>query len=183
MWVIDPIDGTKEFIEGVPQFAVSIGFVVNGRPKVAVVYNPAEDSFYKAAAGQGAFLNHQPIHTSPRSDIDGALLLVSRSEPQRKFQVFVDRCEIKPVGSIAFRLAKVAGGDGDGTLTFRSIHEWDVCGGVLLVEEAGGTVVDGSGKQLMFNRQEIRHRGVVAANTQLAQGLQGLWSKAMAEKV
>ena len=69
------------------------------------------------------------------------------------------------------------------TLTFRSIHEWDVCGGVLLVEEAGGTVVDGSGKQLMFNRQEIRHRGVVAANTQLAQGLQGLWSKAMAEKV
>jgi len=180
VWVIDPIDGTKEFIEGVPQFAVSIGFVVDGRPKVAVVYNPAEDSFYKAAAGQGAFLNHQPIHTSPRSDIDGALLLVSRSEPQRKFQVFVDRCEIKPVGSIAFRLAKVAGGDGDGTLTFRSIHEWDVCGGVLLVEEAGGTVVDGSGKQLMFNRQEIRHRGVVAANTQLAQGLQGLWSKAMA---
>jgi len=166
VWVIDPIDGSKEFIEGVP-----------------VVYNPAEDSFYKAAAGQGAFLNHQPIHTSPRSDIDGALLLVSRSEPQRKFQVFVDRCEIKPVGSIAFRLAKVAGGDGDGTLTFRSIHEWDVCGGVLLVEEAGGIVVDGSGKQLMFNRQEIRHRGVVAANTQLAQGLQGLWSKAMAEKV
>jgi myo-inositol-1(or 4)-monophosphatase len=183
VWVIDPIDGTKEFIEGVPQFAVSIGFVVDGRPKVAVVYNPAEDSFYKAAAGQGAFLNHQPIHTSPRRDIDGALLLVSRSEPQRKFQVFVDRCEIKPVGSIAFRLAKVAGGDGDGTLTFRSIHEWDICGGVLLVEEAGGTVVDGSGKQLMFNRQEIRHRGVVAANTQLAQGLQGLWSKAMAEKV
>jgi myo-inositol-1(or 4)-monophosphatase len=180
LWVIDPIDGTKEFIEGVPQFAVSIGFVVDGRPKAAVVYNPAEESFYKAAAGQGAFLNDQPIHVTPRIEIDGALLLVSRSEPQRKFQIFVDRCDIKPVGSIAFRLAKVAGGDGDGTLTFRSIHEWDICGGVLLVQEAGGAVVEGSGSPLIFNQQEIRHRGVVAANTALAQGLQGLWSKAMA---
>ena len=102
VWVIDPIDGTKEFIEGVPQFAVSIGFVVDGRPKVSVVFNPAEDRFYQAAAGQGAYLNEQAIHVTPRSDIDGALLLISRSEPQRKFQVFVDRCEIKPVGSIAF---------------------------------------------------------------------------------
>jgi myo-inositol-1(or 4)-monophosphatase len=182
VWMIDPIDGTKEFIEGVPQFAVSIGFVVDGRPKVAVVYNPAEGTLYQAAAGQGAFLNHRPIRVTPRSDIDGALLLVSRSEPQRKFQVFIDRCEIKRVGSIAFRLAQVAGGDGDGTLTFRSIHEWDVCGGVLLVEEAGGTVVDGTGHELIFNRHEIRHRGVVAANATLAQGLQALWSKATAEK-
>ena len=181
VWVVDPIDGTKEFIEGVPQFAVSIGLVVDGRPKVAVVYNPAENSFYSTAAGQGAFLNDRPIHVTPRHDVDGALLLVSRSEPQRKFQVFVDRCDVRRVGSIAFRLAKVAGGDGDGTLTFRSIHEWDICAGVLLVEEAGGIAVDGNGQQLMFNRHEARHRGVVAANASLAQGLQGLWSKAMAQ--
>lgn len=181
VWVIDPIDGTKEFIEGVPQFAVSIGFVVEGRPKVAVVYNPAEDRFYQAAAGQGAYLNKQPIRVTPRNDVDGALLLVSRSEPQRKFQVYVDRCEIKPVGSIAFRLAKVAGGDGDGTLTFRSIREWDVCAGVLMVQEAGGKVVDGNGNDLRFNQREARHRGVVAANGPLADGLQNLWTKAMSE--
>jgi myo-inositol-1(or 4)-monophosphatase len=179
VWVVDPIDGTKEFIEGVPQFAVSIGFVVEGRPKVAVVFNPAEGRFYQAAAGQGAYLNNQPIHVTPRNDIDGALLLVSRSEPQRKFQVFVDRCEIKPVGSIAFRLAKIAGGDGDGTLTFRSIREWDICAGVLMVLEAGGKVVDGDGKTLRFNRQEARHRGVIAANGLLADGLQELWLKAI----
>jgi myo-inositol-1(or 4)-monophosphatase len=181
VWVVDPIDGTREFIEGVPQFAVSIGFVVEGSPKVAVVYNPAEDRFYQAAAGQGAYLNNRLIHVSPRNDIDGALLLVSRSEPQRKFQVFVDRCEIKPVGSIAFRLAKVAGGDGDGTLTFRSIREWDICAGVLMVQEAGGKVVDGNGHGLLFNRPEARHRGVVAANRYLTDGLQNLWAKAMSE--
>ena len=182
VWVIDPIDGTKEFIEGVPQFAISIGFVVEGRPKVAVVYNPAKERFYQAAAGQGAYLNGQPIRVTPRSAIDGALLLVSRSEPQKKFQVFVDRCAIKPVGSIAYRLAKVAGGDGDGTLTFRSIYDWDVCAGVLMVEEAGGKVVDGGGKIMMFNRHEPKHRGVVAANSALTQGLHDLWVVAMAEK-
>jgi len=182
VWVIDPIDGTKEFIEGVPQFAVSIGFVVDGRPEVAVVFNPAQDHFYQAAAGQGATLNGQPIHVTPRDQIDGARLLVSRSEPRKRFQVFVDRCAIEPVGSIAYRLAQVAGGTGDGTLTFRSIREWDVCAGVLMVEAAGGSVVDGNGKVLMFNQPEARHRGVVAANPILAKGLQGLWAKAMAEQ-
>jgi myo-inositol-1(or 4)-monophosphatase len=181
VWVIDPIDGTKEFIEGVPQFAVSIAFVEAARPKAAVVYNPARERLYKAAAGGGAFLNDQPIRVTPREVIDGARLLVSRSEPQRKFQVFVDRCEIKPVGSIAYRLAKVAAGDGDGTLTFRSIHEWDICAGVLMVEEAGGKVVDGNGRDLLFNQREPRHRGVVAANARLSEGLQDLWVAAMAQ--
>lgn len=182
VWVVDPIDGTKEFIEGVPQFAVSIGFVVDGRPQAAVVFNPAQDHFYQAAAGQGATLNGRPIHVTPRDQIDGALLLVSRSEPRKKFQVFVDRCAIEPVGSIAYRLAQVAGGKGDGTLTFRSIREWDICAGVLMVEEAGGSAVDGTGKLLIFNQPDARHRGVVAANPILAQGLQTLWAKAMAEQ-
>ncbi|MDH3442474.1 MAG: 3'(2'),5'-bisphosphate nucleotidase CysQ [Deltaproteobacteria bacterium] len=181
VWVIDPIDGTKEFIEGVPQFAVSIAFVEDGTPKAAVVFNPAKSRFYKAVAGQGAFLNDRRISVTPRLDIDGARLLVSRSEPRRKFQEFVDRCEIKPIGSIAYRLAKVASGDGDGTLTFRSIHEWDICAGVLMVEEAGGKVVDGNGDGLLFNQRDPRHRGVVAANEALAQGLQGMWAEAMAD--
>jgi len=181
VWVIDPIDGTKEFIEGVPQFAVSIAFVEDQRPKAAVVFNPAKNRLYKAAAGHGAFLNDQRIRVTPCQSVDGARLLVSRSEPQRKFQVFVDRCEIKPIGSIAYRLAKVAGGDGDGTLTFRSIHEWDICAGVLMVEEAGGKVVDGSGAGLRFNQREPRHRGVVAANAPLSEGLQDLWVAAMAQ--
>jgi len=182
VWVVDPIDGTKEFIEGVPQFAVSIAFVVDGAPKVSVVFNPAKNRFYKAAAGQGAFLNDASIRVTPRNDIDGALLLVSRSEPQKKFQVFVDRCDIKPVGSIAYRLAKIAGGVGDATITFRTIHEWDICAGVLMVQEAGGKVVDGSGAAMKFNRELPKHRGVVAANDLLAGGLQGMWAHAMGDK-
>ncbi len=181
-WVVDPIDGTKEFIEGVPQFAISIGLVVDGQPRIAVVYNPAEKQLFKAASGQGAYLNEQQIHVTGRDEVDGALLLVSRSEPQRKFQIFTDQCKIQPVGSIAFRLAKIAGGDGDGTLTFRSIHDWDICGGVLMVTEAGGEVVDGRGSPFVFNRQDTKHQGVIAGNTILTRRLQHLWEKAMSQK-
>jgi myo-inositol-1(or 4)-monophosphatase len=182
VWVVDPIDGTKEFIEGVPQFAISIALVVDGRPKVSVVFNPAEGCFYKAVAGQGAYLNDAPIHVSQRAAIAGADLLVSRSEPKKRFQVFVDRCAIRPVGSIAYRLAKVAGGDGDGTLTFRTIAEWDICAGVLMVEEAGGKAVDGDGKLLEFNRHPAKHKGVVAANPGLTGDLQALWAAAVAAR-
>lgn len=182
VWVVDPIDGTREFIEGVPQFAISIALAVDGVPKIAVVFNPAKNRFYEAAAGSGAFLNGEVIRVTPRHDIDGALLLVSRSEPRKKFQLLVDHCEIKPVGSIAYRLAKVAGGDGDGTVTFRTIHEWDICAGVLIVQEAGGRVVDGAGAVMTFNRQIPKHRGVVASNAILTAGLQSLWADAMADR-
>jgi myo-inositol-1(or 4)-monophosphatase len=182
VWVVDPIDGTKEFIEGVPQFAVSIALVVDGQPAVAVVFNPAKQRFYKAALGRGAFLNDAPIRVTQRAAIDGADLLVSRSEPKKRFQFFVERCVIRPVGSIAYRLAKVAGGDGDGTLTFRTIHEWDICAGVLMVEEAGGKVVDGDGHSLRFNREPAKHKGVVAANPSLTADLQQLWAAAAATR-
>ncbi len=182
VWVVDPIDGTKEFIEGIGQFAVSVGFVVDGAPKAAAVYNPVENSLYRAAAGQGAYLNDQRIRVNPCSGVDGALLLVSRSEPKQKFQIFLERCRIEPVGSIANRLAKVAGGDGDGTLTFRSIHDWDICGGALIVEEAGGRVVDASGNSLVFNRRDTRHRGIVAADRPLAKELQQMVADVLLHK-
>ena len=104
-------------------------------------------------------------------------LLVSRSEPQRKFQVFVDRCELKPIGSIAYRLAKVAAGDGDGTLTFRSIYEWDICAGVLMVEAAGGKVVNGSGKDLLVQSAGAASSRCSGGQRAIEPGLQDLWAR------
>jgi myo-inositol-1(or 4)-monophosphatase len=181
VWVIDPIDGTKEFIEKVPQFAVSIGLVVGGRAKVGVVYNPAQDKFYKAAKGLGASLNGRPIHVSTRASVEGATLVVSRSEPRKRFQPFAELCNVQPVGSIAFRLALVGGGEGDGMLTFRALHEWDVCGGVAIVEEAGGIVLDGQGNEVAFNREDSLCRGLVAANPELGRTLHKMLTQSLAE--
>ncbi|TAJ83651.1 3'(2'),5'-bisphosphate nucleotidase CysQ [bacterium] len=182
VWVVDPIDGTKEFIAGVPQFAVSVGLVMDGRPVLGVVYNPAEEKLYRAVKGCGAVLNDQPIHVSLRDEMKGAYLLVSRSEPKRKFQSFADLCRLQSIGSIAYRLAMVAAGEGDGTLTFRSLREWDVCAGVLIVEEAGGVVVDGGGRGLVFNQEDPLYRGIVASNGSLAQGLQGMLAGLLSAK-
>ena len=100
--------------------------------------------------------------------------MISRSEPRRKFTPFVNRYQLEPVGSIAYRLALVAAGEGDGAITFHSIHEWDVCAGVLIVEEAGGVAVDGAGNSLQFNQSEPVFHGLVAANQNLAPEIQQL---------
>lgn len=172
VWVVDPMDGTKEFIQGVPQFSVSIALVVDSRPVVGVVYNPLTEKLFRAVALRGATLNDMPIRISAREDMEGAMLLVSRSEPQRKFRPFAELCRLEPVGSIAYRLALVAQGEGDGTLTLRSVHDWDVCAGELIVREAGGIVSDGSGQDLMYNRQDTVHRGIVASNKIISRRLQ-----------
>jgi myo-inositol-1(or 4)-monophosphatase len=182
VWVVDPIDGTKEFIQCVPQFAISIALVVGGRPVVSVVYNPAADRLFRAIRGRGAALNGAPIRVSARGALDGSLLLISRSEPSRRFRRFADRCRLQPLGSIAYRLAMVGAGEGDATVTLRSIHDWDVCAGALVVEEAGGTVIDGGGNGLVFNREPTWHRGLIAANESLARSLQGLVAEALAER-
>lgn len=182
VWVVDPIDGTKEFIARTPQFAVSIGLVSEGRAVLGVVYNPAQGQFFGSARGEGARLNGAPIHVSPRERVEGSLLLVSRSEPRRRFQRFSDLCRVQPVGSIAYRLALIAGGEGDGTLTFRSVHEWDICAGAHIVEEAGGMVLDGAGRALIFNQREGLYHGVVASNAALARSLQAVLAEALAER-
>ncbi len=181
VWIIDPIDGTREFIEGIPQFAVSIGLVVEGRPVVGVVYNPAQEKFYKGAKGFGATLNDRPIRVTPREEVRGAALIVSRSEPRKRFQPFEAMCSVQTVGSIAFRLALIGGGEGDAMLTFRALREWDVCGGVAVVEEAGGIVIDGQGNPIMFNRADSLCRGMVAANGTLARTLHGMLAKSLSE--
>ncbi|MFQ5850990.1 MAG: 3'(2'),5'-bisphosphate nucleotidase CysQ [Candidatus Binatia bacterium] len=177
VWVIDPIDGTKEFIQRIPQFAVSIALVVEGHPVLGVVYNPAENKLFMAVRGSGATLNDCSIRVSPREDSKGAHLLVSRTEPRRMFRSFADLYRLEPVGSIAYRLALVAGGKGDGTLTFRSIREWDVCAGAMIVEEAGGVVVDGDGRSLRFNQPDPFYRGLVASNETLTYAIQETLSR------
>jgi myo-inositol-1(or 4)-monophosphatase len=181
VWVIDPIDGTREFIEGIPQFTVSIGLVVGGRSVAGVVYNPAQEKLYKGGQGAGATLNGRPIQVTARAQVEGAALIVSRSEPKKRFQPFTDLCKIETVGSIAYRLALIGGGEGDGMLTFRALHEWDVCGGVAVVEGAGGVVIDGRGEPIRFNREDSLCRGMVAANPALAQELHAMLAKSLAE--
>lgn len=162
VWVVDPIDGTKEFVSGIPEYAVSVALVEYGLPVLAVVYNPATEELFAAAHGQGAWLNGEAInaeHTLTAKPV----LLASRSEIRRgEFEPFEPFAEIRPCGSIAYKLALVAAGIADATFSLGPKNEWDIAAGVLLVSESGGNVTNRSGAPFTFNQHSTLVDGIVA---------------------
>ncbi len=168
VWIVDPIDGTKEFINGIPQFAVSIALCVDGRGQVGVVYNPARDEMFSAVRGEGAMLNGEPVRVTERKVISGASILASRSEVARgEFERFTGDYNITPIGSIAYKLALVAAGKADLTFTLTPKNEWDFAAGALLVSEAGGKVHILGGHPQTYNSEDPLIKGLVSTNAHL----------------
>lgn len=164
VWIVDPIDGTKEFTEGVPQYSVSVALAENGVVVVGVVYNPATDELFWAAQDEGAFLNDDPIHVLPQVT-SRPTILASRSEVKRgEFDAFMEDFDVTAVGSVAYKLALVAGGTAAGTFSLTPKNEWDIAAGVLLVQEAGGTVMNKDGTPFVFNRRDTLVGGIIACS-------------------
>lgn len=173
VWVVDPIDGTKEFILGIPQFAISMALVEAGRPVVACVHNPALEETFTAVAGGGAFLNGHRLRVSERAQLLGASCLASRSETQRgEWTPFSHEFALTVMGSIAYKLACVAAGRYDLTFTLTPKSEWDICAGELLVLEAGGRMTNQAGQPFRYNQPSPRVRSVLASNGHLHAALQ-----------
>jgi len=168
LWVVDPLDGTKEFIEGIDEFAVSIALVHEHRPVLAVTYNPAADIRVHCLKGSGTFANNTPVAVTRRKTLQGATVLSSRSETKRGlFDAFRDILDVQPTGSVAHKLAQMASGRADITFSLAPKNEWDICAGVLLAEEAGATVTDLSGNPFLFNQKNTLRNGVIAASALL----------------
>jgi myo-inositol-1(or 4)-monophosphatase len=175
VWVVDPLDGTKEFIQHIPEFCVCIALTEDGYPVVAVEYNPAADRLYVAVRGQGTTMNGAPVRVSATRDVPEARVLASRSEDKRgEWDVFKPRVRVELTGSVAFKLAQLASGQGDATFTLTPKNEWDICAGTLLVEEAGGRVTDIAGMRLVFNQPSPLRPGMIATNGVLHDGLLAL---------
>jgi myo-inositol-1(or 4)-monophosphatase len=172
VWVVDPLDGTKEFIQHIPEFCVCVALVEDGRPIVAAEYNPAADWLYRAVRGGGTTVNGTPARVSTTARVPDAVVLASRSEDKRgEWDPFKSRVHVQLTGSVAFKLAELATGAGDSTFTLTPKNEWDICAGTLLVEEAGGRVTDLEGKPLVFNQPSPLRPGMIASNGVLHDGL------------
>ncbi len=164
VWIVDPIDGTKEFIESIPEYAISVALVENGKPVVGVVLNPLKDELYTAVKGGGAFLNGKPIHVNSTLN-NRPLIVASRSENKRgEWEEFKEEAEVIPTGSIAFKLALVASGQADATFSLSPKHEWDFAAGHLIVEEAGGVVSDKYGESFIFNQANTLVNSIVGTS-------------------
>jgi myo-inositol-1(or 4)-monophosphatase len=153
VWVIDPLDGTSNYLHGIPHFAVSIAQQVNGRTEHAVVYDPMRDEMFTASRGSGAYLNQKRIRVSARSGLDSAVLATAfpfrqRNQLQsyaRVFQAILSKIEdFRRAGTASLDLAWVAAGRLDGFFEL-GLKPWDVAAGALIVREAGGVVIDWDG--------------------------------------
>jgi myo-inositol-1(or 4)-monophosphatase len=175
VWVVDPLDGTKEFIQHIPEFCVCVALVEDGRPIVSAQYNPATDRMYLAARGAGTTVNGAPAHVSRTAVVADAVVLASRSEDKRgEWDPFKHRMHVELTGSVAYKLAELAAGHGDATFTLTPKNEWDICAGTLLVEEAGGRVTGLAGEALVFNQPSPLRPGMIASNGTLHAGLMAL---------
>ncbi|WP_395143457.1 inositol monophosphatase family protein [Moraxella atlantae] len=158
-WVIDPLDGTHNFVHGVPHFSVSIGVQKNGVTEHGVVYDPVRDELFSASRGKGARLNQRRIQVSERKTISGGLFTTGHPVERKRggetvsyaaqhFASLQKICEaggqVRRLGSAALDLAYVAAGRFDGYFEM-SLKPWDICAGELIVNEARGTVVDHTG--------------------------------------
>lgn len=178
VWIVDPLDGTKEFIQHVPELCVCIALVENGRATLGVSFNPIRDEMFSAARGQGTRCNGHPCRVTEVSDLGSATLLASRSELSRgEWERYRDDFRIEPTGSVAYKLALVAAGRGDATFSLTPKHEWDICSGAILIEEAGGIVRDRWGAALRFNRPDPWLPGLIASNAALFDAIQRLVGK------
>jgi myo-inositol-1(or 4)-monophosphatase len=169
VWVVDPLDGTREFVLGLPEFCVSIALVENGRPVAGGIYNPATKETIIGAIDCGVLYNGQPARPSQKTSLQGAVILASRSEVKRgEWKPFAGgEFEIRPMGSVAYKLALVAAGRADITFTLTPKHEWDVAAGAALVESAGGFVATLDNMPLRCNQRNPLLSGLLASGPRL----------------
>ncbi len=167
VWVVDPIDGTRSFIAGRREFAVSVALAERGAPVAGAVLNPATGELYWAVRGGGAWQRtgdvDRRLHVSSASAAK-PVLLASRSEIARgAFAPYEAGWTVEGVGSTAYKMARVAAGHADGFLSRGPKSEWDVCAGALILAEAGAVATDADGAPLVFNRTDPSVRGVLCA--------------------
>jgi len=168
VWVVDPIDGTNAFLRHLPEWTVSAALVEDGVPVLGVVFNPATKEFFHAMRGKGAFLNDQPIAASTKSTLDGALLIASGGLFKKKiWKEPWPEVKTRWVNSVAYRLALVACGEADATISLSAKCEWDLAAAALIVEEAGGTITDHHGEAHRYNRASPRFSSLVASGKAL----------------
>ncbi len=175
VWIVDPLDGTKEFIKGIPEFVVAIALIEDGAPALGVTYNPIKRELFAGGAGFGCFVDHAPAAVSSTSTLERATILASRSETSRgEWKAYEGSMTVRAIGSVAYKLALVAAGRADATFTLTPKSEWDIASGAALILAAGGAVTDVHGDPLVFNKKSVKVPGLIASNGHLHAALEGL---------
>lgn len=173
VWIIDPLDGTKDFINKTGEFTIMIGLAEKGESVLGVVYNPVKDILYYAEKGKGAFIqlgdDVKTLEVSKNDDVKEARMLVSRHHLGEAEGIIAKNLGIKkiiPCGSAGLKIALVAASQGELNINASSkTWEWDLCAVDIILKEAGGKLTDIKGNKFIYNKEDARNlNGYVASN-------------------
>jgi len=162
-WVVDPIDGTRNYLNGHDEWCVSVALVENASPVLAAVFAPVSGEFFFAARGRGTMLNDRPVRAAPGAGLDFARIAGPKPLVER-IKASGDEIKLHPrIGSLALRLCRVANGALDAAFAGGNSHDWDLAAADLIVQEADGRMSDISGEPILYNRRDVTHGVLVAA--------------------
>jgi myo-inositol-1(or 4)-monophosphatase len=169
VWVVDPLDGTREFMQGIPEYCTSIAAVIGGHPVAGGVLNPAAHMEIVGGLGEGLSINGVPVEQTGEPSGPVRSVLASRSEYELGKWTSIEAAglDVVPMGSVAYKMARVAAGLNDLTWTPVPKHEWDVAGGAALLSAAGGRATGLDGQTLRFNQERPWFSGVIALRPSL----------------
>ena len=179
-WIIDPIDGTLNFLNGIPYFAISVGYEENGEIKCGVIFNPATNEMYYAEKGSGSYLNNSRIRVSNKKKIQDSLVVTGgpKQSSKNKDKIFSEyinvskkATHVRKFGSAALDMACVASGRFDGFWQ-RELNYWDVAAGMIIIREAGGFV-----NFFEEDKNNPLKKNIIASNSIIHEDLKGLISK------
>lgn len=162
-FVVDPIDGTRAFMEGRNQFSISLALVEHGRPIAGVVFNPATEELFAATAGGGAHCNGAPLRVRDGGEFAGTRFLAGKRSFQEALGEDAGMSAAVWVNSMAYRLGLVAAGAFDGAITLYGTNDWDIAAGALIVTESGGRITQADGSHFTFNQAGTRQSSMIAA--------------------
>jgi len=168
VWIVDPIDGTRSFIAGKPEFTVSAALIENGKPVCAALLNPVTEQFFQAVVGQGATLNGHKLNCSDKADLNDAKLLASRKAfDWHNWLEDVPNAEFDHLNSIAYRIALVANQDFHASLSLSAKSDWDIAAADLILSGAGGISTTSKNEALIYNQKNPVHDTVISSGTAL----------------
>ncbi len=169
VWILDPIDGTREFVEGVPHFALSVALVENGRPTLGIVYNPAREFLIHGGPTLRIMLNGKEVGPAREPQNLGEVrVCLSRSEHKKGLFKFLEPhisfTEEQIIGSIAYKLGLVAAGEYDLIVSKKPKNDWDIAAGLCLLQGLGYNLYDGSWQPILLNQKSLKTKGLIGGS-------------------
>ncbi len=171
-WCLDPIDGTRSYISGKPEYTISLALIKKKEPILGLILNPETEELFVAKKQKGAFCNNKKIIVNKNTNISSSKFSISSSEMKRleKYNFFNQKNFIE-MGSIAYKIALVAKGEIDAAFSFTNKNDWDLAASDLILREAGGSIKKISGEKIVYNSEKMLIESVIASNQKLCEKL------------